>query len=226
MATLFEKVQTLISANLHALVDRALEANSVKVLDEYIRQAERNLDALEDAAATVGGTVKTLKRKYDEFSAATEKLDRDIDTLLVKGKTELAAAAQADLNNKQQLAQEYYEQWQQQQTEYQRLMDARLKLQAKLNTIREEREHLKALIELAEAKKVTVTAIKSLDDLAGVGDEDIRRLGDSIRTRLDQEEARLAMHTTGLQEQLDAAIGGSLIDEQLAERRRRLGLEE
>ncbi|HEX2621299.1 MAG TPA: hypothetical protein VHL11_14170, partial [Phototrophicaceae bacterium] len=66
--SLFEKVNTLISANLHGLVDRALEANSVKVLDEYIRQVEKNLEALEDSTATVGGTVKTLKRKYDEFA--------------------------------------------------------------------------------------------------------------------------------------------------------------
>jgi phage shock protein A len=65
----FDKLNTLISANLHGLVDRALESNSVKVMDEYIRQVERNLEALEDSAATVGGTVRTLKRKYEEFAA-------------------------------------------------------------------------------------------------------------------------------------------------------------
>ena len=108
MASLMEKVRTLIGANMHALVDRALESNSLKVMDEYIRQAERNLEGLEDSAATVGGTVKTLKRKYEEFAAASEKLDRDIDTLVLKGKDDLAAAAQAELNTKQQLAQEYY----------------------------------------------------------------------------------------------------------------------
>jgi phage shock protein A len=72
MASLLQKINTLISANIHGLVDQALEANSLKVMDEYIRQAERNLDALEDAAATIGGTVKTLKRKYEEFAAAAE----------------------------------------------------------------------------------------------------------------------------------------------------------
>ena len=45
MASILQKINTLISANVHALVDSALEANSVKVMDEYIRQAERNLDA-------------------------------------------------------------------------------------------------------------------------------------------------------------------------------------
>ncbi len=221
-----EKVNTLISANLHGMVDRALEANSVKVMDEYIRQAERNLDSLEDSAATVGGTVRTLKRKYEEFAATAEKLDRDIDTLLVKGKDELAAAAQADLNTKQQLAQEYYEQWQQQEEQYRRMMDMKLKLEAKLTTIRQEREQVKALLELAEAKAITTKTIKSLDDLAGVGDEDVARVVDGIRARLDREDARLEMATGRLAEQIEEAVGFSEIDAQLAERRKRLNLDQ
>jgi len=221
-----EKVNTLISANMHGMVDRALEANSVKVMDEYIRQAERNLDDLEDSAATVGGTVKTLKRKYEEFAAAAEKLDRDIDTLLVKGKNELAGAAQADLNTKQQLAQEYYEQWQSQEQQYRKMMDMRLKLEAKLTTIRQEREQVKALLELAEAKRVTTKTIKSLDDLAGVGDEDVSRVVDGIRARLDREDARLDMATGRLSDQIEEAVGYSEVDAQLEERRKRLNLDQ
>ena len=224
MPSLIQKINTLISANVHALVDSALEANSVKVMDEYIRQAERNLDALEDQAATVGGTVKTLKRKYDEFAAAAEKLDRDIDTLLTRGKTDLAGAAQAELNQKQQLAQEYYEQWQSQEQEYRRMLDAKLKLEAKLTTIKQEREHLKALMELVEAKEMTTHAIKSIDDLAGLGDDDVARLGEQIRSRLDREEARLEMASSNLKEQIDDAIGMTEIELQLEERRQRLGL--
>lgn len=224
MASLLQKINTLISANIHGLVDQALEANSVKVMDEYIRQAERNLDAVEDAAATIGGTVKTLKRKYEEFAAAAEKLDRDIDTLLVRGKTDLAQAAQAELNQKQQLAQEYYEQWQSQEQEYRRMLDAKLKLEAKLTTIKQEREHLKALMELVEAKELTTRTIKSLDDLAGVGDDDVQRLGDQIRARLDREEARMEMATTNVRDQIDEAIGMTEIELQLQERRQRLGL--
>ncbi len=224
MPSLLQKINTLISANVHALVDAALEQNSVKVMDEYIRQAERQLDALEDQAATVGGTVKTLKRKYEEFAAAAEKLDRDIDTLLVRGKADLATAAQAELNQKQQLAQEYYEQWQSQETEYRRMLDAKLKLEAKLTTIKQEREHMKALMELVEAKEMTTKAIKSIDDLAGLGDDDVARLGEQIRSRLDREEAKLEMASSNLKEQIDDAIGISEIELQLEERRQRLGL--
>jgi phage shock protein A len=223
--SIIDKIQTLISANLHAMADQALQSNSVAVMDEYIRRAERDLENLEDATVTVGGSVKTLKRKHDEISAATEKLDRDIDTLLTRGKSDLAAAAQADMNSKQQLAQEYYEQWQGQQTEYQRMLDSRLKLEAKLVTIKQEREHLKELIKLAEAKATTTKAIKSLNDIAGVGDEDVKRLADGIRSRLDKEDAQLEMSSQRLSDQMDDVLEKSAIDNQLEERKKRLGLQ-
>lgn len=220
--SLIEKVNTLISANMHSIVDRALQQNSVAVMDEYIRQVERNLDDLEDSAATVGGTVKTLKRKYDEFSAAAEKLDRDIDTLILKGKNDLAAAAQSELNSKQQLAQEYYEQWQQQDQQYQTMLNMRVKLESRLTAIRQQREQLRALMELAAAKKVATTTIKSLNDLSSVGDKEVSGLADSVRQRLDEEDARLEMATRNIADEIDEAVRGGEVERQLEERRRRL----
>ncbi|HVO41754.1 MAG TPA: PspA/IM30 family protein, partial [Aggregatilineales bacterium] len=184
----------------------------------------RNLDELEQSTVSVGGSVKTLKRKYDEISADSEKMDRDIDTLLTRGKNDLAASAQAQLNSKQQLAQEYYEQWQQQQAEYQKMLDARLKLEARLTTIKQEREHLQSLMELAKAKESTIKTVKSLNDLAGVGDADIKRLGDAIRERLDRSDAELEMSTNKLQLQVDDALEKNAVDSQLEERKKRLGL--
>ncbi len=220
--SLIEKVNTLISANMHSIVDRALQQNSVAVMDEYIRQVERNLDDLEDSAATVGGTVKTLKRKYDEFSAAAEKMDRDIDTLILKGKNDLAAAAQSELNSKQQLAQEYYEQWQTQDQQYQAMLNMRVKLESRLTAIRQQREQLRALMELAAAKKVATTTIKSLNDLSSVGDKEVSSLADSVRQRLDEEDARLDMATRNISDQIDDAVRGGEVERQLEERRRRL----
>lgn len=221
---ILEKINILISANLHGLVDRALESNSVSVMDEYIRRAERDLDTLETQIVTIGGSVRTLKRKHEETAAAAEKLDRDIDTLLTRGKAEQAAAAQAKLNSQQQLAQEYYEQWQGQDNEYKKMLDAKLKLEARLSTVRQEREHLQELMKLAEAKAMTTKAIKSLGDIQGVGDQDIRRIGDAIRARLDREDAQLEVSSSRLQDQIDDTIEQSQVDAQLEERRKRLGL--
>jgi phage shock protein A len=226
MASLLDKVSTLIRANLHSLVDEALKKNSVAVLDEYIRQAENNLDDLEDAAATVGGNVRTLERKHKEYQSRAEELDRNIDILLQKGKDELAVAAQSKLNSTQRLADDYREQWERQQKEYQALINAKLKLEAKLTTIKQEREELQALLELAKSKEITAKAIQSLDDVVGVGDADIARIGDSIRTRLDKASARSELAASRLEDQMDDVLERGTIDIQLEERKRRLGLAE
>jgi phage shock protein A len=222
MPSLLQKVQTLISANLHGIVDRALEANSIKVIDEHIRQVESNLEALEDSAATVGGTVRTLKRKYEEFAAAAEKLDRDIDTLILRGRDDLASAAQAELNTKQQLAQEYYEQWQSQESQYKKMLDMRLKLESRLTSIKQEREKIRSLLELAETKKVLVKTIKGLDGISKTGDLEVDSLADQIRGRIDREDARLEMASRNLTEEINDAVGSTSIDLQLEERKARL----
>jgi phage shock protein A len=224
MASLLDKVGTLIKANLHAMVDQALKANSLAVFDQYIRDAENNLDALEDAAATVGGNVKTLGRKVEQFQAESTKYDKDIDALLQQGKEDLAAAVQAKLNTTNKLLAEYRESYQKTQVEYQRLMDSKLKLEAKLTTIKQEREQMHELLDLAKAKERTVGAIRSLKDLEGVGDADIARITEGIRSRLDQAEARAEIETARLEDQVDATLGKAELDMQLAERKKRLGL--
>ncbi len=142
MASLLEKTQTLISANMHDLLDRALEANSTAVLKQYIRDAEDNLDDLEKATATVGGEVRTLERKYNEYKKKGDQLDRNVDMLLMQGKNDLAAAAQKELNSTRRLQENYHEQWVRQEREYEAFPKrARLKLEARIKDIKiEQRE--------------------------------------------------------------------------------------
>ena len=225
MASLLEKVGVLIAANLHDLVDRALKQNSLAVINQYIRQVEDNLEDLEDAALTVGGQVKTLQRKYDEYTAKAQELDRSIDILLQEGKEELAVAQQSKYNSTMRLAEEYREQYERQQAEYQKLLDAKVKLEAKLSTIKQEREELQALLELAKSKEITYKAMQSLEDLMGTGDADIARLAESIRTRLDKASAESELMASRLEAQVDEVLERRLIDSQLAERKKRLGLE-
>lgn len=224
MASLLEKTQTLIQANLHAMVDRALESNSVAVMKQYIRDAEKNLAELEDAAATVGGEVRTMERKYLEYKKKADQLDRNIDVFLMQGKEDLARAAQTEMNSARRLQEQYHEQWVRQKREYEALLNARLKLQAKLVEIRQEQRELEALLKLAKSKEKTVKAIKSLDDVMGAGDADIARLGESIRGRLDKASAHAEMYADRLDNQMDEVLGKGELDIQLEERKRRLGL--
>lgn len=224
MASLLEKIQTLIQANLHAMVDSALKANSLAVFDQYVRDVEDNLENLEDAVATVGGELKTLRRKKSGLDERASELDRNIDIFLREGKEELALAAQSKLNSVSRLVQNYDEMIQRQEAEFQNLQDARLKLEAKLTTVKQEREELQALLDLARSKELTAKTIKSLDDLMGVGDDDISRVAEGIRARLDVASARSEMLADSLDAQMDEVLEKSTLEAQLAERKARLGL--
>ena len=222
MATLLEKVSTLISANLHALVDQALKANSLAVIDQYIRQVEDNLENLADAATTVGAEIKSIRRKLDEHEKKAKEWDRAVDAFLVENNETAAASTQSQLNTTLQLIGTYKQQIVTQEAEYQKLLDARVKLEARLATMRQQRTELQSLLELAKSKEIVVKTIKSLDDLTGSGDTDISRIAQSIYTRLDKASAATEIRAASLDEQINQVLGRDLIDQQLAERKKKL----
>jgi hypothetical protein len=81
-----------------------------------------------------------------------------------------------------------------------------------------------ALMELAKTKEIASKTIRSLDDLQGVGDADIARIGEQIRSRLDRADAEMEVEASGLETQIDEVLGKERLADQLAERKRRLGL--
>ena len=224
MASLMEKVSTLISANLHYMVDQALKTNSLAVIDQYIRQVENNLADLEDAAATVGGEVRSIKRKLAEYEQKEDELDRAIDAFLMEGNEDAAVAAQSRLNSTRRLVETYQTQMERQESEFQNLLGAKVKLEARLSTMKQEREELQALLELAKSKETTVKAMKSLDDLMGSGDSDISAITESIHARLDKATVASEMRAANLDAQMDEVLERSELDAQLAERKKKLGI--
>ena len=223
MTSLLERVGTLISANLNYLVSKALKANSMAVVDEYIRKVEDNLDALEDAAATVGGEARTLKRKYEEFQAQSREMDNSIDLFLKQNKESLAQAAQYRYNTIKRLAETYGEQYKAQDIEYQKLLDAKLKLEAKLTEAKRERTELQAMLDLAKSKELTHKVVEGVGGIttSEAGITDIR---EEIQHRLDKATAQGEIDAKRLDNQMAEALEQDTIDRQLAERKARLGI--
>jgi len=225
MTTLLEKVSVLVTANLHALIDQALQTNSLAVVDQYLRQTDDNLAALEDAAATVGAEVRSVQRKLDEHQRRATSLDQAVDGFLGQGNEAAAAAAQDRLNSAHHLLQAYEQQLSRHQAEYQGLLDARAQLQARQSSMQAQRAELQSLLDLARSKELVVKTVKGLDDLAGSGDSDVSRIAQSIYRRLDKATVAGELRAVSLDEQVDRLLDNRLIDGQLAERRARLAAE-
>jgi phage shock protein A len=223
MAGLLERVGTLVSANINWLVSSALKANSMAVVDEYIRRVEDNLEALEDAAATVGGEAKTLRRKYEDYQARVDALDKNIDLLLREDKESLAIAAQSRYNTLERLADTYLEQALHQESEFQKLLDAKLKLEAKLTEAKQERVELQAMLDLAKSKELTHKVVEGVGGVttSEAGMDDIR---EEIQRRLDKATAQGEIDASRLDTQMAEVLEEHTIQVQLDERKRSLGL--
>ncbi|MGD8737615.1 MAG: hypothetical protein PVJ85_12760, partial [Anaerolineae bacterium] len=61
-------------------------------------------------------------------------------------------------------------------------------------------------------------------DLMGTGDDDISRVAEGIRARLDKASARSEMLADSLDAQMDEVLEKGMLEAQLAERKARLGL--
>ncbi len=221
MQTLLGKVKILISASLHSIVDQALQSRSLDVFDEYIRQAERSMDAFKDTMIELGASIKTLKRKYDEAADSAAKLDYEVDQLLKADKTTLARVTQDRLNRQTEIAQTYQDQLQKQSTTYQTLYDVNALLQSKVETLHAQRDQVAVLVQLVKTKKV---AAKSIQDVQAIADNNSASVIENLKTQLDQADARLEGATSRLSDQIDSEVNNVELNSQLEARRSKLGL--
>jgi len=192
------------------------------VIDHYIRQLEDHLEDMEDAAATVGGEVNSIKRKLHEQEQKVAELNRAIDAFLLEENEVMAMSAQGKLNSTQRLIITYQEQLAHLEDEYQKLRHAKLKLEDRLLMISQQREELQALLDLSKSKEIAIKAMKGLGSLRNSNNTDVSRLAQDIYTRLDKASAATEIRAASLEEEIDQVLDRSTITSQLAERKKKL----
>jgi len=225
MASLVQKFRTLISANLHYLVDKALQSQSLSVLDEYIRNMTQQMRELYASIETVAGNIKTVQRRFEELKGRAEELNAAVDAFLLEDKKAQALAAQSRLNATREMMDTYRREYQRLSAGYKTLDDVYVKLEARFLMVKQEREELEHLLNLAKSREKLSKTIRSLDDLTGEGDADVARVAEGIRQRLDEAEAHNEVLLGSLDRQLEDALSSVEIEAQLEARRQRLGLE-
>ena len=79
----WEKISILISANMNAMANQALNMNSLAVFDEYLNRLHAELAALQSAEGFERGRTKTLTRQIAGVEAECARYDQEIDRLLL-----------------------------------------------------------------------------------------------------------------------------------------------
>ena len=224
MASLMQKISTLIQGSLHELVDRAMREKSLAVIDVYIRDAGDGLNELNDAIGTLQANLSGFQREREKLTVRSAELDEAVNRFLVKGDNTKAQAASAELMHVKELIamqDQMIAQAGKDLVEQRRGKDI---LQTKITTMRYEREKLAALLEMAKAKEANLRAREKAADVLGSGDIDMDNLSKAIYARLDKADARLHESENTLEASIDEAIDSDKVEADLEERRRKLGL--
>jgi phage shock protein A len=221
--SIFDRVGLLVTANVNALLDKALGANSVAVFDEYVNRMNAALDALETAEGVERGRAKTLTRQIDELEAQVAQLDDDVDRLLAQGARTLAAARQAVYNTKSELLAQLTKDRQDCGLEIEKLANSRAKLSAQIEVSKAKRQELIGLIEQKKAAELRYKAQQG----AHVSAPDRLRTEDLIeKARQEKEiaEGKNEAAALTLDQRIDDLLGSQDLELQLQAREaKRLG---
>src|SRR5512136_1467596 len=98
MASLLDKIQTLISADLNRLVDRSLDANDPAVFQQHVRELQKMQGQLATEMVNLRAQITSMRRRSDEQQALVVKQDLEVDQLLQSGLQGDALTAQERLN--------------------------------------------------------------------------------------------------------------------------------
>jgi hypothetical protein len=224
MATLWEK----ISQKLHAIVDRALEARSMALYDQYVRDVEAYSRQVEESAAMMYAGIQANKRRLARHEADAHRLDGRIDELILAGGEEAARMVQGDLEIQQGLVATTRAQIANQEADYQLLLAGRQETGERLHLVRGERPAVESLLAVVRAGELIEKIELSLGSLARLGEESAAgRVAAGIQRRFDEAETRWQMASMQMRaEQASEEAEKAQVESQLVERMRRLGLDE
>jgi phage shock protein A len=224
LASLWERV----NQRLHEIVDRALEAQSLALYDQYLRDVEAYGQQIEESAATMYAGIQANKRRLERHEGELARLASRVDAALAAGESDRARLLQADLAVQQELVETTRNQIANQEADRQRLLAGREETRERLRTMQAERPSVEALMAMIRAGRLAEQIEITLGSLAQLGAESAAgRVASGIQQRLDEAEARWQMIAGSLGiDPASVATEKAQLDDQLAERMRRLGLDQ
>ena len=223
------KVRLLLTANIHDLLDRALNANKPAVFDEQINLLQGSLEKITVCLGESIGREKTLTREIAELKEQLAGMDGEIDKLLELEEKEedqvrrasmsaLATNRQANFNSIEQVLDLKEEQLNEMQGQTAQLQDAKIKLAARIDMLRGQKARLLALISERKAAEAQGKALSTADILSRFSPEALVR---EEQGAVERARGIVAARSSTVEQQIDDLLGNDVLQQQLEERRAR-----
>lgn len=169
MSTLIEKINLLVSASLHDLVNEALKAKNVAVLREQIRRLG---ESREDVDETIASVTADLRIERDKNAGLIETIaikKERATTLKGKGKLSQAAILVKEYMAKEESLKKSSASIVEMEAELGTLEQAGLMIDAKKSELESALADVERALKIAKTKRRTV---KNLEDVAKLLEED------------------------------------------------------
>jgi phage shock protein A len=228
MAGLFQKARVAALSAAHALLDKAIDLNSVGAVKQYVRDLENALEDLEDAAATEAGHLRTVQRDSLQIQSQIKELNQNIDFILSDNNPandHLAKPLEARLIGLEQRSNSKKEEMLSAQKSSQALSEAVSNLRAKYQSMVEQLQHLAAMDAAARAKEGAVQAIRSAGRITSAGGSvSVDDIAARIQRRSDVADAKFEQAMGEMSGQLEKDVTLAQAEARLEQRKARLSL--
>jgi phage shock protein A len=227
---ILEKASLLLRANVNDLLDRALGANKPAVFDEQINLLRGSLEKITVCLGEAIGRKTTLNREIDELEGQQAGIDSEIDRLLALAEKEtdrlrrsqieaLATSRQSAFNTSVQILELKKSQLEQTVEDEAQLQEAKIKLTARIDTLKVQKNQLLALMAERRAAEAQGRALSDTDIRSRFSPEEMIQ---QEKDALDRAHGIVTARSGSVSEQIDDILGNDVLQQQLAERRARL----
>ena len=190
---IFDKLSTLIRSNLNDLIARA--ENPEKMLNQIILDMRDQLARAKQEVAVAIADERKLKAEAEQEGKQAKDWERRAMLAVQENRDDLARQALQRQQEYAVRAQQYFETWQRQARETERLKESLRQLSAKIEEARRKKNLLIAKQKRAEAQK------RIHETMTGLSDRSAFETFDRIAQRVEQTE-RLALASAEVTEEL------------------------
>ncbi len=222
---IFTRFKDIISANINDLLDKA--ENPAKMIDEYLRQAVEDLEAVKDETAGIIADEKKAKRELEENTAEIERYTSLAQKAVEAGNDE---DAKAFITKKQELAKLNVTLTTAFKTAHDNAVKMRQlhdKLSQDIKTLTSRRDEIKAKVKIAQTQeKINELGSSAADFDATMGA--IARMEEKANRLLDKSQAMAELDevikddVTSLEEKYEG-VNDKSVDDELAALKASLG---
>lgn len=226
---IISRFKDIMSANINALLDKVEDPE--KMIDQYLRNLEKDLSTIKSETASVMAEEKAAKRRVDETQEEVDKMQKYAEKAVTSGDD---AAAKQFLTKKAELVAKldtYNTQYTQACENSAKMREMYDKVTNDIQSLRSRRDELKAKLKVAETQEKINKMTGAADTLGNMSKFD--EMEEKINKKLDTAEAMATLSTPAENNSMDALMAkyddgakSSEVDDELAKLKASMGLTE